>query len=158
MIITIIFLHAGGGIFVLKSKSHNNVPLVNNDMITYDSRSRIIDFICYTDSSDSDDWYIILPNNTQYNKSQQVRGIHPSGIQFQNNNTRLRVNTGIYTCRLRDSCGKNIDFNLGIYTSARGMYIITISIEFNVTYCNLCFFPLFACFMLSTIYLLLSVH
>ena len=126
MIITIIFLHAGGGIFVLKSKSHNNVAVVNNDMITIDSRSRIIDFICYTDSSDSDDWYIILPNNTQYKKSQQVRRIPPSGIQFQNNNTRLRVNPGIYTCRLRYSNGKNISYNLAVSTSARGMYIITI--------------------------------
>ena len=110
------------------------MALVNNDMITYDSRSRIIDFICYSDSSDSDDWYIILPNNTQYNKSQQVRRISPSGIQFQNNNARLRVNTGIYTCRLQDSNGKNIDFNLGVYTYARGMYIITILNEFNVTH------------------------
>ena len=131
MIITIIFLHAGGGIFVLKSRSHTYMPVVNNSMITIDSRSRIIDFICYSDSSDSDDWYIILPNNTQYKKSQQVRGISPSGIQFQNNNTRLRVNPGIYTCQLRYSNGTNISYNLGVYTSTRGMYIKTI---LNVTY------------------------
>ena len=148
-----IFLHAGGGIFILKSRSHYNVPLVNNSMITVDSRSQIIDFICYTDSSDSDDWYIILPNNTQYNRSQQVRGIPPSGTQFQNNNTRLRVNTGIYTCRLRDLNGKNIDFNLGVYTSARGMYIITILNEFNVTYYNLCFFFLFLLVLCSAPYI-----
>ena len=134
------------------------MPLVNNDMITIDSRSRIIDFICYSDSSDSDDWYIILPNNMEYNRSQQVRRIPPSGIQFQNNNTRLPVNTGIYTCRLRDLNGKKIDYNLGVYNSFRGMYIITILNLFNVTYYNLCFFSLFACFRLSTIYLLLSVH
>ena len=120
------------------------MPLVNNDMIIFDSRSRIIDFICYTNSSVSDDWYIILPNNTQYNKSQQVRRTPPSGIQFQNNNTRLRVKTGIYTCRLRDLNGKNIDFNLGVYISTRGMYIITILNEFNVTYYNL-FFLLVLC-------------
>ena len=112
-------------------------------MITFYSRSQIIDFICNTDSPDSDDWYIILPNNTQYNKSQQVRGIPPSGIQFQNNNTRLPVNTGIYTCQLRYSNGTNISYNLGVYTSARGMYIITILNLFNVTYYNLCFFFLF---------------
>ena len=133
------------------------MPLVNNDMITIDSRSRIIDFICYSDSSDSDDWYIILPNKTEYKKSQQVRRISPSGIQFQNNNTRLQVNPGIYTCQLRYSNGTNISYNLGVFFSFRGMYIITILNLFNVTYYNLFFFS-FCLFMLSTKYLLLSVH
>ena len=115
-----IFLHAGGGIFVVESRSHKNVALANNSMVTINSQ--IIDFVCYTNSSDSDGGYIILPNNMQYNDTEQVRRISPSGIQFQNNNNRLRISTGIYTCRLPDSNGKILDFNLGVYTSARGIH------------------------------------
>ena len=119
------------------------MSLANNSMVTFNSRSRIIDFVCYTNSSDPNVGYIILPDNKQYNDTEQVRTISPSGIQFQNNNYRLRVNTGIYTCRLPDSNGKILDFNLGVYTSAISMYIITILDVFNVTFYNLCVFFIF---------------
>ena len=128
------------------------MSLANNSMVIINSQ--IIDFICYTNSSDSNVGYIILPDNRQYYDTEQVRRLRPLGIQFQNNNNRLRVNTGIYTCRLPDSNGKILDINLGVYTSARGMYIITILGAFNVTYYNLWFFLLlFSCCVFSTIYL-----
>ena len=117
------------------------MPLANNSMVIINSR--IIDFVCYTNSSDSNVGYIILPDNKQYHYTEQVHRISPSGIQFHNNNTQLQVNTGIYTCRLPDSNRKILDFNLGVYTSARGMYIITILGVFNVTYYNLCLFFFF---------------
>ena len=128
------------------------MSMANNSRITIDSRSRIIDFVCYTNSSDSNVGYIILPDNKQYNDAEQVRRLSPSGIQFNNTNNRLRVNTGIYTCRLPDSNGKILDINIGVYTSATGMYIITILGVFNVTYYTLCFF-FFSCSLFSTIYL-----
>ena len=106
------------------------MSLTNNSVVNINSR--IIDFVCYTNSSDSDDGYIILPDNMRYYDTEQIHRISPSGIQFQNNNNRLPVYTGIYTCRLPDSNGKIIDLNLGVYTSARGMYIITNLDEFNV--------------------------
>ena len=112
------------------------MPLANNSMVTINYRT--IDFVCYTNSSGSDDGYIIFPYNRQFYDT-QIRRISPSGIQFQNNNYRLPVYTGIYTCRLPDSNGKILDFNLGVYTSARGMYIITILVVFNLTSFNICF-------------------
>ena len=123
------------------------MSMANNSGITIDSRSRIIDFVCYTNSSDSNVRYIILPDNKQYDDTEQIRRLSPSGIEFNNTNTRLQVNTGIYTCRLPDSNGKILDFNLGVYTSSssryKGMYIITILGVFNVTYYSLCFFSSF---------------
>ena len=87
-------------------------------------------FYCYSNSSDTNNGYIIFPNGRRYYNSRSY-SVHiqreiPSGIQFQNHVYNAPYYQGVYTCQLPDSNGNILNIYIAYYTTEPSMYIVCI--------------------------------
>ena len=126
------FVLAGAGIYVTTSQlSYTSTSLPNNSIITssalQNASSHQFAFYCCSNSttSGSTGTFIGLDGNSysgtinveHYGSSHSYAGCMylylPGRYYFQNYSSFNEQ--GIYTCRMPDSAGRNIDVNVGIY-------------------------------------------
>ena len=131
------FVLAGAGIYVTNSwLSYSSLSLPNNSIITtytgYLSRSyryktyRRMGFYCCSNSTTSGSFLGLNGNSysgritvQHYNSSHVYAGciylyLNEPGNPFSQN-VLSSSEQGIYTCRMPDSAGRNIDVSVGIY-------------------------------------------
>ena len=125
--------YTGGGIFVNRSKDINNKAVANNSVIIlkpYPCPYCRVDFYCYSNSSDTDNAFIIFPNNGRYYRNRYNTEVsklnNPSRIRLRNYANNAPTYEGIYTCQLPDSNGNILNINIGYYADDPRMFILHI--------------------------------
>ena len=134
------FVLAGAGIYVTNSwLSYSSLSLPNNSIITtytgYLSRSyryktyRRMGFYCCSNSTTSGSFLGLNGNSysgritvQRFSSSSSVAGcmyIYLDGYYY-NQNYLSSSEQGIYTCRMPDSAGRNIDVSVGMYRQSYG--------------------------------------
>ena len=142
---------AGAGIHVTNSQlRYSSLSLPNNSIITtytgYLSRSyryknyRRVGFYCCSNSTSGSTGSFIALNGNSYSGRISVRHLSSSSSvagcmyiyldgSYYTQNYLSASEEGIYTCRMPDSAGRNIDVSVGIYrrgyTSELYTYIVT---------------------------------
>ena len=133
-LIVTLCLHAGAGIYVTHSElSYSSSSLPNNSIIladtgfvnSYSSHTRMSFYCCSNHTTYgtfiglNDNAYSGRINIQHYSSSDTYAGcmyLHFSKPYHSSSQTMLWTSEqGIYTCRMPDTTGKNIDVSVGIY-------------------------------------------
>ena len=148
--ITLKFVLAGAGIYVTNSQlSYSSLSLPNNSIITtytgsvgsyyyhryryrYSIYRRMGFYCCSNSTSGSTGSFIGRNGNTysgrfsvqHYSSSHSYAGCMHIYLDGSYNFQNYLSEEGIYTCRMPDSTGRNIDVNVGIYRHGYGSEFI----------------------------------
>ena len=124
------YTHTGAGIHVTHSESsyissrpNNSIILTDTNTHSYYSRPRRMGFYCCSNSTSAVGTFVGL-NSRAYSGRITLSRPGNTGCMYLYFDKRYRSSSqntldsseqGIYTCRLPDATGRNIDVNVGIY-------------------------------------------
>ena len=118
------FVFTGAGIYNIYSSTllPNNSIISTNTVYSSWRSIRRVDFYCCSNSTSGSIGTFIGLNGNSYSGRFTVRRYSSSDsyagcieIYWRSSSTQSPSEEGIYTCRMPDSAGRNIDVNVGIY-------------------------------------------